>query len=71
MVSPGIRFVPLIALWHMSWDLHLGCSAPGGSVIMGWFPDLFKTLSEKSAFSLATEAWPYDEITKDDDFDIE
>ena len=34
---------------------------------MGLFPDLFGPLSEKSAFDLATEAWLYDEITKDDD----
>ena len=39
---------------------------------MGLFPDLFGPLSEKSAFDLATEAWLYDEITKDDDeFDID
>ena len=34
---------------------------------MGLFPDLFGPLSEKSAFDLATEAWIYDEMTKDDD----
>ncbi|MEE1293271.1 MAG: hypothetical protein VZR25_05865 [Acutalibacteraceae bacterium] len=36
---------------------------------MDYFPDLMDPMEERDAFDLANEAWMYDEMTKDDDFD--
>ena len=36
---------------------------------MDYFPDLLDPMEERDAFDLANEAWMYDEMTKDDDFD--
>ena len=36
---------------------------------MDYFPDLLDPMEDRDAFDLANEAWMYDEMTKDDDFD--
>ena len=36
---------------------------------MDYFPDLMDPMEDRDAFDLANEAWMYDEMTKDDEFD--